>query len=71
MRQRQARTVLAIAQRSLQAEPAHGVVDGLPEEAAIDAVEVMRRQMRDARERLEIQNLVEVLGQVVDHPLDA
>ena len=60
-----------IDRRALEAQAAHGVVHGLAEQAAIDAVEVIGREAGDARERFELERVVQVLGQVVDDALDA
>lgn len=56
---------------TMQAQAAPRLVDGLAEQAAVDTVEVVRRKAGDACERLEIERVVQVTGEMVYDSLDA
>ena len=56
--------------RAVQAQTAHSVVYGFTEQPAVNAVKVIGRKASHSGERLEIERLVQVLGQVVNDALD-
>ena len=55
----------------MQAHPPHRLGDGLALQRMVDAVEMKRREARDAGEMIEIDVAIEVSGQVGVDALDA
>lgn len=63
--------VQQLHRRPVQAHAAQRVGDGLAHQAAIDAVEVVRREMADRGQLFQRQRLVDPFEQVFDHLVDA
>lgn len=56
---------------AMQAQAAPRLVDRLAEQAAVDTMEVVRREAGDPGERVEVERVVQVLREMVDDSLDA
>jgi hypothetical protein len=57
--------------RAVKPQPAHGIRHRFTGRFPVDAVEMPGREMRDRRERLDVELRIEMFGYVLGHARDA